>query len=147
MPLYVDEVVIVDGRSTDGTVSVARAVRRDVVVVREQRRGKGVALGSGFAVATGDVIIMLDADGSMDPQEIGWFVSPLQHGYDSVKGSRHVNGGGSEDLTWLRRAGTVLSLDWPAGSCTATTPTFATVTSPSDGSAWKFCSSNPTARD
>jgi glycosyltransferase involved in cell wall biosynthesis len=105
MPLYVDEVVIVDGRSTDNTVGVARAVRNDIVVVDEQRKGKGVALRSGFAAATGDIIVMLDADGSMDPQEIGWFVSPLQHNFDFVKGSRHVTGGGSEDLTRLRRYG------------------------------------------
>lgn len=105
MPSYVDEVVIVDGRSTDNTVGVARAIRGDVVVVDEQRKGKGVALRSGFAAASGDIIVMLDADGSMDPQEIGWFVSPLQHDYDFVKGSRHVTGGGSEDLTRLRRAG------------------------------------------
>ncbi|OUM42059.1 glycosyl transferase family 2 [Arthrobacter agilis] len=105
MPLYVDEVVIVDGRSTDNTVGVAQALRSDIVVVNELRKGKGVALRSGFAAATGDIIVMLDADGSMDPQEIGWFVSPLQHDYDFVKGSRYVTGGGSEDLTWLRRAG------------------------------------------
>ncbi|MGC0238447.1 glycosyltransferase family 2 protein [Arthrobacter sp. SD76] len=105
MPLYVDEVVIVDGRSTDNTVGVARAVRQDIKVVDEKRKGKGVALRSGFAAATGDIIVMLDADGSMDPQEIGWFVSPLQHDYDFVKGSRYVTGGGSEDLTWLRRTG------------------------------------------
>ncbi|WP_275451052.1 glycosyltransferase family 2 protein [Arthrobacter sp. Br18] len=105
MPFYVDEVVIVDGRSTDNTVEVARALRNDIVVVNEQRKGKGVALRSGFAAATGDIIVMLDADGSMDPQEIGWFVSPLQHDYDFVKGSRYVTGGGSEDLTWLRRTG------------------------------------------
>ena len=48
---------------------------------------------------------MLDADGSMDPREIGWFISPLQHDFDFVKGSRYVTGGGSEDLTWLRNAG------------------------------------------
>ncbi|OAE00901.1 glycosyl transferase family 2 [Arthrobacter sp. OY3WO11] len=105
MPLYVDEVVIVDGRSTDNTVGVARALRKDIVVVNELRKGKGVALRSGFAAAKGDIIVMLDADGSMDPREIGWFVSPLQHDYDFVKGSRYVTGGGSEDLTWLRRTG------------------------------------------
>ncbi|RJT83048.1 glycosyltransferase family 2 protein [Arthrobacter cheniae] len=105
MPTYVDEVVIVDGRSTDNTVGVAQALREDIVVVNEKRKGKGVALRSGFAAATGDIIVMLDADGSMDPQEIGWFVSPLQHDYDFVKGSRYVTGGGSEDLTWLRRTG------------------------------------------
>ncbi len=105
MPSYVDEVIIVDGRSSDHTVSVARALRVDVVVVNEPRRGKGVALRSGFAAASGDIIVMLDADGSMDPQEIGWFISPLQHDFDFVKGSRYVTGGGSEDLTRLRRAG------------------------------------------
>jgi glycosyltransferase involved in cell wall biosynthesis len=105
MPSYVDEVVIVDGRSIDHTVDVARALRLDVVVVAEQRKGKGVAVRAGFAAASGDIIVMLDADGSMDPQEIGWFVSPLQHDYDFVKGSRYVTGGGSEDLTWLRNAG------------------------------------------
>jgi glycosyltransferase involved in cell wall biosynthesis len=105
MPSYVDEVIIVDGRSEDNTVGVARALRADVVIVEEKRKGKGVALRAGFAAASGDIIVMLDADGSMDPQEIGWFVSPLQHDYDFVKGSRYVTGGGSEDLTWLRRTG------------------------------------------
>ncbi|WP_156380180.1 glycosyltransferase family 2 protein, partial [Arthrobacter sp. Soil762] len=67
IPSYVDEVVIVDGRSTDNTVGVARAIRDNLVIVDEQRKGKGVALRSGFAAASGDIIVMLDADGSMDP--------------------------------------------------------------------------------
>src|SRR6478735_10564276 len=61
MPSYVDEVVIVDGRSQDNTVEVAKAIRPDVVVVNETRKGKGVALRSGFAAASGDIIVMLDA--------------------------------------------------------------------------------------
>ncbi|WP_245827922.1 glycosyltransferase family 2 protein [Sinomonas mesophila] len=105
MPSYVDEVIIVDGRSTDLTVDVARSLRLDVVIVAEPKKGKGVAVRAGFAAATGDIIVMLDADGSMDPREIGWFVAPLQHDYDFVKGSRYVTGGGSEDLTWLRNVG------------------------------------------
>ncbi len=105
MPSYVDEVVIVDGRSTDNTVAVAKALRSDVVVVVEPRKGKGVAVRAGLSAASGDIIVMLDADGSMDPREIGWFVSPLQHDYDFVKGSRYVTGGGSEDITLLRSAG------------------------------------------
>lgn len=105
MPSYVDEVIIVDGRSKDLTVDVARTVRVDVVVVAEPRKGKGIAVRAGFAAASGDIIVMLDADGSMDPREIGWFVAPLQHDYDFVKGSRYVTGGGSEDLTWLRNIG------------------------------------------
>ncbi|MDQ1060575.1 glycosyltransferase involved in cell wall biosynthesis [Arthrobacter globiformis] len=105
MPSYVDEVVIVDGRSLDNTVDVARALRLDVVVVSETHAGKGFAVRAGLAAASGDIIVMLDADGSMDPQEIGWFVSPLQHEFDFVKGSRYVTGGGSEDITLLRSAG------------------------------------------
>ncbi|PNH85992.1 glycosyltransferase family 2 protein [Arthrobacter sp. AFG20] len=105
MPSYVDEVVIVDGRSLDSTVDVARALRLDVVVVSETHAGKGFAVRAGLAAASGDIIVMLDADGSMDPQEIGWFVTPLQHEFDFVKGSRYVTGGGSEDITLLRSAG------------------------------------------
>jgi len=105
MPSYVDEVVIVDGRSLDSTVDVARALRLDVVVVSEPQAGKGFAVRAGLAAASGDIIVMLDADGSMDPQEIGWFISPLQHEFDFVKGSRYVTGGGSEDITLLRSAG------------------------------------------
>ncbi|WP_457973507.1 glycosyltransferase family 2 protein [Arthrobacter sp. D1-17] len=105
MPSYVDEVVIIDGRSLDSTVDVARALRMDVVVVSEPNPGKGFAVRAGLAAATGDIIVMLDADGSMDPQEIGWFVTPLQHEFDFVKGSRYVTGGGSEDITLLRSAG------------------------------------------
>lgn len=105
MPSYVDEVIVVDGRSEDMTIDVARALRFDVVVVNELQAGKGAAMRAGFAAATGDIIVMLDADGSMDPREIGWFVSPLQHDYDFVKGSRYVTGGGSDDLTRLRNLG------------------------------------------
>ncbi|WP_354189553.1 glycosyltransferase family 2 protein [Arthrobacter sp. UYCu712] len=105
MPMYVDEVVIVDGRSLDNTVDVARALRLDVVVVAEPRAGKGNAVRAGFAAASGDIIVMLDGDGSMDPHEIGWLVTPLQHDYDFVKGSRYVTGGGSDDLTKLRSSG------------------------------------------
>ena len=99
MPDYVDEIVIVDGRSYDHTIEVAQALRSDVVVVAERRAGKGAAIRAGFAASSGDILVMLDADGSMDPQEIGWFVTPLQYDYDFVKGSRYVTGGGSEDLT------------------------------------------------
>src|SRR5438128_9431374 len=66
----VHEVIVVDGRSTDGTVETARALRPDVRVVRQSRRGKGNALACGFAAVTGDVVVMLDADGSADPREI-----------------------------------------------------------------------------
>jgi glycosyltransferase involved in cell wall biosynthesis len=108
LPDCVTEVVVVDGRSADDTVAVARAVRPDVVVVDQPRRGKGLALRTGFSYATGDYIIMIDADGSMDPGEIPLYVAFLEHGYDLVKGSRFALGGGSDDMSLVRRVG-----HWP----------------------------------
>ncbi|MCK9901043.1 glycosyltransferase family 2 protein [Frankia sp. Cpl3] len=99
------EVVLVDGHSTDGTVDVARSLRPDIVVVCQTRRGKGNALACGFAAATGDIIVMLDADGSADPTEIADFVHVLRSGADFAKGSRFLPGGGSSDITPLRRTG------------------------------------------
>ena len=59
----------------------------------------------GFAAATGDVIVMFDADGSADPAEIPAFVAALVAGADFAKGSRFAPGGGSDDITLLRRTG------------------------------------------
>lgn len=105
IPACVDEVVLVDGRSVDATVVTARAVRPDIRVVQQTGRGKGDALREGFLVARGDVLVMLDGDGSMTPAEIPHFLYFLEHGYDFVKGSRFMGGGGSRDITRLRRTG------------------------------------------
>ncbi|WP_305785147.1 glycosyltransferase family 2 protein [Symbioplanes lichenis] len=101
----VDELVVVDGGSDDDTLAVARMLRPDAVLVRQNRRGKGNALACGFAAATGDIIVMIDADGSTDPREIPRFVAELTEGADFAKGSRFVAGGGSSDITRLRRLG------------------------------------------
>ena len=87
MPLEVDEVILVDGRSTDRTVDVALAIRK------------------GIETATGDFVVMLDADGSMDPREIVAFVQPLCDGHDLVRGSRFMPGGWTTDMSPLRKAG------------------------------------------
>lgn len=101
----VHEVILVDGRSTDDTIAAAREVLPGIRVVHQTRKGKGNALAVGFAAATGDIIVMFDADGSADPAEIPRFVRALQDGADFAKGSRFLPGGGSEDITPLRRAG------------------------------------------
>lgn len=74
-------------------------------MVRQTRRGKGNALACGFEAATGDVIAMVDADGSADPGEIPKFVHALLGGADFAKGTRFAAGGGSSDITRLRRLG------------------------------------------
>lgn len=105
LPDEVDEVIIVDGASADDTVDVARRLRPDVRIVHQRGRGKGAALATGFSAATGEVIVTLDADGSTDPEEIPRFVHALLDGADYVKGSRFLDGGGSTDITALRRVG------------------------------------------
>ena len=105
LPDGVHEVIVVDGHSTDETCAVARRLRPDARIMMQSRSGKGNALACGFAAATGQVIVMLDADGSADGGEIPGFVRVLMDGADFAKGSRFAPGGGSADLTRLRALG------------------------------------------
>ena len=100
-----DDIVLVDGLSEDGTVQLARSTRPNITVLERTPRGKGDALRAGFAAATGDVIVIMDADGSMDPGEVNVFMSMIALGFDLVKGSRLACGGGSHDLTLTRQWG------------------------------------------
>ena len=99
------EVILVDGASTDDTVIEALRLRPDITVIGQTRKGKGNALACGFAAATGDFIVMIDADGSNDPAEIPRFVDALKEGADFAKGSRFLAGGGSHDISLVRRFG------------------------------------------
>lgn len=101
----VHEVIVVDAWSVDGSVEVARELLPEVLIVRQTRKGKGNALAAGFLAASGDIIVMFDADGSADPEEIPAFVQALVDGADFAKGSRFAHGGGSEDITGLRSLG------------------------------------------
>jgi glycosyltransferase involved in cell wall biosynthesis len=105
LPDMVSEVVLVDGGSKDNTVAVARELRPDIHIIRQTGKGKGNALAEGFAASTGDIIVMMDADGSHDPHEIALFVDALMKGADFAKGSRFIHDGGSGDFTWIRRFG------------------------------------------
>jgi len=99
------ELILVDGSSTDDTVQVAQRLRPDVMIIGQTRKGKGNALACGFAAASGDFIVMLDADGSTDPAEIPAFVRALRDGADFAKGSRFMSGGGSSDISRIRQWG------------------------------------------
>lgn len=105
LPDWIHEVVLVDGNSTDKTVEVARELWPKVRVVPQQGRGKGDALITGFEACTGDIIVMVDADGSADGGEIVSYVSALVSGADFAKGSRFANGGGTDDMTFVRKLG------------------------------------------
>jgi glycosyltransferase involved in cell wall biosynthesis len=105
IPDWVDEILIVDGHSTDGTAEVARKLQPSVRIIQQTGRGKGDALRAGFAHARGDIVVMLDADGSMDPGEIPGFVGALLAGADMAKGSRFHQGGGTSDMPLYRQLG------------------------------------------
>lgn len=107
LPSWVDEVIIVDGRSADDTLRVAKVLWPAARIVHETAPGKGAALRSGLAAAKCDILVSIDADGSMDGAEIGAFRDALVAGADYVKGSRFRPGGGSADITKFRRFG-----DW-----------------------------------
>ncbi len=105
IPAWVHEVILVDGHSTDDTIGTAQALLPTIRIIHQEGRGKGAALRTGFAAATGQIIVMIDADGSMDPREIPAFVGMLMSGWDFVKGSRFMDGGGTSDMTPLRYVG------------------------------------------
>ncbi|MDD5037921.1 MAG: glycosyltransferase family 2 protein [Dehalococcoidales bacterium] len=91
IPSWVDEVILVDGHSTDRTVEIARGFKPDMKVLYQPGKGKGDALKYGVHQATGDIIVTLDMDGETPPEEMQRFVEPLVAGYDFIKGSR-LNG-------------------------------------------------------
>lgn len=105
LPRVVDEVIVVDGHSEDDTIEIIKKVCPTAKVFFQANNGKGDALRSGFNYAQGDIIVQIDADGSMDPCEIEKFAKVVSEGWDVVKGSRYLPGGGSTDLSSKRSFG------------------------------------------
>lgn len=91
IPDWVAEVILIDGHSTDNTVSVAKKALPSIRVLYQPSRGKDEAMKFGFRQATGDIIVTLDADGSTDPNQMPEFITHLLRGYDFSKGSRFLN--------------------------------------------------------
>ena len=104
IPSQIHEIIVVDGNSTDATVRTALEHARSPKVLHQNSKGKGGALSLGFANATGDVVAIIDADGSMDPSELDSFVAKFPD-FDIVKGSRYLKNAGSDDLTFIRSIG------------------------------------------
>lgn len=102
LPDYVDEIIVVDGYSKDRTVEIAKDHGAKVIF---DEIGKGSALRKGMKKATGDIVIMMDADCSHVPTEIPLLVAGIKSGFDVCMGSRFIQGGGSDDITFLRKLG------------------------------------------
>lgn len=107
IPSWVHEIILVDGNSTDDTVAVAKRIIPNIRIVKQEAgtRGKGAALRAGVNAANGDIVVLLDADGSTDPTEIPVFVSTLLAGADYAKGSRFLQGAGTVDMPFYRQVG------------------------------------------
>ncbi len=105
IPPIASEIILVDEHSTNDTVAVAQELLPSIKVIRQLGKGRGDTLRVGFAASTGDIIVMIDAYGSVDPYEIPRFVEALLQGNDFAKGSRFFPTGDSDDITPLRSLG------------------------------------------
>jgi len=105
---YADRIVVVDGHSHDGTLEIAKT--NGVETMIQKGVGKGAALREAFRIAKGDIVIIMDADGSMRPEEVPLFLKAIASGADVVKGSRFSDGGFSEDMTLIRKIGNLFFL-------------------------------------
>jgi len=105
LPPGLGEVVIVVADGDERSVAAARAYVPSAKIIRDPGVGKGYALRLGVQVTSKPYVVLLDADGSMNPQEITNFLPLLQDDADLVKGSRNLPGGGSTDLTPVRVLG------------------------------------------
>jgi len=111
-------ILVVDGNSEDRTVKIAEELGANVII--QKGRGKGVALRQAFNHdGLGDVIIMMDADGSMSPKEIPRFIEALDSGADLAKGSRFLPFAYSEDMNLTRRIGNLFFISLVNWLCSA----------------------------
>lgn len=105
VPECVSQVIVVDGNSTDGTARRAESHPRVDLVLRQKSSGKGAALSLGFSHTRFEYVVTVDGDGSMDLSLIPNFVAALDRGAELVRGSRFMQGGGSDDITAFRKFG------------------------------------------
>jgi glycosyltransferase involved in cell wall biosynthesis len=105
IPAFIDEIIVVDGNSSDGSFELAQQLGPVSTVLRQTHKGKGAALSLGFSISTGDYVFVMDTDGSMNPRELQLFAEALDSGASAAKGSRNSIGGGSDDITRFRNAG------------------------------------------
>lgn len=104
----VEEIILVDGGSSDNTVAVAEASGASVII--ETRRGYGRACATGVANASGDILVFMDADGADDPRQIQNLIKPIIEGNgEMVLGSRLAGNIAPGAMPWHQRLGNWLS--------------------------------------
>ncbi len=86
----IDDILVVDGYSSDGTVDLVHKLGYRLLF--QEGRGLGKAIETGIRNTTGEIIIIVDADGSHDPADIPKLVQKIQEGYDLVVASRYISG-------------------------------------------------------
>ena len=99
----VDEILVVDGNSMDGTPDIVRSLGHRVVM--QEGKGFGSALMTGMREATGDIVAIMDGDGSYEIKDLPSLVAMVQNGCDFAFGSRYAKGSGSKDDTFIRFIG------------------------------------------
>jgi glycosyltransferase involved in cell wall biosynthesis len=102
---YVDKILVIDGKSTDDTVNIVKETGARVII--QEAKGKGAALRQALHSVQGTTVIFIDADGSMQPNEIPLYLEELRNGTDVVKGSRFLGKGSTEDISFIRHLGNV----------------------------------------
>ena len=102
----IDEIVVIDGNSTDGTYEECQ--KMNLKVIHQRSKGRGNAFREGLQNSKGDILIYFSPDGNENPNDIPKLIDKMSEGFDLVIASRLATGGGSEDFTFLRKLLTVL---------------------------------------
>jgi glycosyltransferase involved in cell wall biosynthesis len=96
IPNWINEVILMDGGSVDGTVERALEIRPGIRAVYQSCPGKDSAVREGITLASGEIVVTLDCDGETSAADIQSFLTPLLNGYDFAKGSRFATGHGNK---------------------------------------------------
>ncbi len=103
----IQQIIVVDGHSQDGTIEeIKKNLRKgkDKLIIQKSK-GYGGAFIEGFKQVRGEVIIMMDADGSHNPKDIPFLLKKIKGGYEYVMASRYTSGAKSYDDTFIRWLG------------------------------------------